>query len=951
MPDPQSALSDRLERVGRFSARNPRPIVVLALVLLFVAGGVALATVQLNMGMMLYIDDDSEVARDWEELESSYDRGNVVFAVVESEDVTDPETVRAIDRLDARYTELDRIDSVRSLADVVRMGAGGRIPETEQGVERAIASVKQHPGSGTLVETVAPESGTAVLLLSYGEVAPPPEDGGLLDVVATKDSDIIEQRVTQQTDAAAVPAGTSVTVTGASIFENAAFELMLFDVLTLFAGGFVLVLVVVYVVMRGRIHTNWHAFLPLATALVALVVMLAAMGLLSYDFNAIMLSVLPVSLGLGVDYGLQVQTRYAEERDGGAAPVDAAGDAASTTGRTLLLAMGTTVIGFGSLFLSSIPPVRQFGVTAAISVLTAMVLSVTLLVALLVRFDDGDGRNTAPGTGSVGQSGDDGATGYLEAAIATVGGGSAARPLLVLLLVAPAVAGGAMAYPHVDTTQQMLDFWPQDIQERQEFESTAETVPGSKTVYVLVETDGAYTPSIFRDVSAFQRRVAGFERVDSVGGPVRSVTTATGGSVPDSPDRIRALAGRAAENPLTGVQDPTRNPDQLLVTVRVSDVEGAEVRTLVDRIDGAAAAEVQGAAVAITGKPVVNRVIIENGTSGQLGMTALSFGLALLFLLLALRSFRDSVLLIVSVPATASVLLVGAMYLLDVPWNPGTVSMASIALGIGIDYALHVHERYEELRETTDMDAPAAMETALRKLSRPVFGSAFTTLAGFGVVVLSRFPVVSNFGTSLVLVMTLSLLATFVVLPAALLVDRPRVVRRDSDRPVVRAGADPNEAAGLLVSEVSDGGTGEFLWGARLRDFLDADEAVLAVVASATSDIRYDTGEDSGVVSPGDDCRTLLVVTDERLRLIVGGAEDDTHWDRAIGHSSVRSFETRKGLRRSRLAVVTRDDRTYHVRLPGRPDLDSVAAVAGRTVDRWTGSAPRIEDVTAEGQP
>jgi hydrophobe/amphiphile efflux-3 (HAE3) family protein len=948
MSGDRSLLSRWLEHVGRFSARNPREVVLVTVVLLLVAGGVVFATVQLNMGMMLYIDDNSETAREWETLESSYERGNTVFVVVETGDVTDPSTVRLVDRLDDRYSDLDRISEVRSLADVVRVGANGRIPDSKLGIERAVARVeRQNDATETLVGTVAPEPGTTVLVLSYGDVAPASDAGGPFDFVATKDSDVIEQRVTSRTDEITLPANASVTVTGASIFENAAFELMLIDVLKLFAGGFLFVFVIVYFTMRRRLETNWHAFFPLATALIALVFMLAAMGTLDYDFNAIMLSVLPVALGLGVDYGLQIQTRYAEEREAGRGIQDAAGIAAGTTGRTLLLAMGTTVVGFGSLFVSPIPPVRQFGVTAGISVLASMILSVTLLVALLVQFDDWEDRADSPvsadgrGTGN--------ATGVLESAVTTVARVATARPLLVLLVLAPAVAGGALAYPQVDTTQQMLDYWPRDIQEREEFEQTTETVPSPKTIYVMIETDDAYEPSTFREVGAFRRRVTDLDHVTAVSGPVSTVRTATGGRVPASSDRIRAILRRSAANPVTGVTRPSRNPDQLLLTVRVSDVRGTEVRSLIERIDETAAAEISGADVAITGKPVLNRVIIENGTSGQVRMTALSFGVALLFLVVVLRSFKDSIVLIVSVPVTAAILMVGAMHLLDIPWNPGTVSMASIALGIGIDYGLHVYERYEELRTTTDLDAAASMEAALRKLSRPVFGSGITTMAGFGVVVFSAFPVVANFGKSLVLVIALSLLATFVTLPAVLLVDVRRPLGRRSDRPIIAIGAATTDAVSIPVVDDTDVETDGFRWEAHLGDFLKGSEDVLAVVAAADVEIRHEDNDGSTTVSPGTGCRAVVAATGERIRMVVGNTGREAAWTATVEHSSVASIETNQGVRRTELTITTREDGTYHVQLQGRHDLDSVV-IAMRAADTTSQASDREPEAMVHTQ-
>jgi hypothetical protein len=203
---------------------------------------------------------------------------------------------------------------------------------------------------------------------------------------------------------------------------------MLPEMIGLFAGAFALVLVVVYLVMRGRLARGREVALSLAVAMLALVYMAGAMGLLGYSFNAIMLGVMPVALGLGIDYGLQIQTRYAEAREDGAAPVDAAGLATRTTGRALLIAMGTTVVGLGSLLVSPVPPVRQFGVTSAIAVLSAMALSVTLLPALLVRFDAGPPRDT-DGRGA-GADGD-----RVEAFFGRLTDrGTAGRPVLALAL-------------------------------------------------------------------------------------------------------------------------------------------------------------------------------------------------------------------------------------------------------------------------------------------------------------------------------------------------------------------------------------------------------------------------------------------------------------------------------------------------------------------------------------
>lgn len=932
MAERGTVLTRGLERLGRFSARHRRTVVAVSLLVVLATGGLAAATVQLDMGVDLYVDGDSATAGDWDHIEGAYDRGNQAFVVVETDAVTEPETIRLIDRLDDRYGALDRISASQSLADVVRAGAGGRIPETEADVERAIERVRgRSDASATLVDSFYPESGTSLLVLSYGDVEPPPGDGGPLEFVVTKDAELIEADVAAATDAAAVPADTSVTVTGASIFEAAAFELMLLDALALFAGGFLLVLGVVYLVMRRRLESGRQAFFSLGVAAASVVVMLGAMGLLGYDFNAIMLTVIPVGLGLSVDYALQIQTRYAAERDAGNPPTDAAGVAARTTGRALALAMGTTLVGFGSLVVSPVPPVRQFGVTVAVNVLTAMLLSVTLLVALLVAADVRSGASV---------SRRDADPGLLERVMGGAGRLAAAQPLVVLLLLVPVLAGGAAAYPRIDTTQEMLDYWPQDLEERRQFEETLETVPSPQTVYVLVGADRPYRADTLREAAAFQDDAADLPAVNAVDGPVTAVTTATGGAVPDDEAAIRRLVARAAESPLSAAPDPTRHPDELLLTLYVGDVEGAEIRTLVDRLSALGADHLPGRSVVVTGKPVVTRSIIENVTAGLEEMAALSFGVAFLFLLVALRSPRDSLVLVLAVPATAATLVLGAMSLLEIPWNPGTVSMASIALGVGIDYGLHVHERYEEVRAAGAAPA-AAMQDALQALSRPIVGSGLTTVAGFGVLVFSRFPVVRNFGKTLVLVVACSMFAAFVVLPTVVLALDGRRARRPVRRALAAATDGSPARDGSL--RMDPGPDDPAIRDSPLTDRLDADERVEYVLTTRGGGlVRRGSGVDR--YTPGDG-RAVAAVTDRGVRFAVaGGAADGTDVVETLRYESVWTAAARRGLRTSTLSVTTHADERYVFRVGGRHDLEPVADRIDHLAERWRTLQRHLDD-------
>ncbi|RJX48161.1 efflux RND transporter permease subunit [Halonotius pteroides] len=779
MSDPSQPLRDGLERLGRFAATNRRTVfsavAVVALLSLVVAG----ASVQMSLGMELYIDDDSQTNQNWQEVKAddSFDVGNNVFVMVETDHLYSPETIRTINRLDQSYADSGRFSSVTSLADVVRRGNGGTIPNTETGVRRSIDRVESMGTSAeALVNNVNPDDETALLVATYGEADVPDANNQYFGFLPGTAAGFLTDTVNDKTDDVQIPPHVDVTVTGAPVFENAAFGLMLPEMIQLFAVAFGIIFTVVFLVMRGRLRHTWKVFLPVGTALVALVYMLGMMGVVGFNFNAIMLGVLPIALGLGIDFSLQLQTRYIEEREAGRQPVEAAAAAARVTGNTLLLAMATTSIGLGALLVSAVPPTRQLGATAAFGVIAATGLSLTLLIALLVHFDTDeypaekqatDQSNSGASTATDGGSQSTAEQPLFERVVGYLADGIAASPVLVVLLLVASIGGGATVYHDVSTTQEMLDYWP-DIEERDDLTSLEETAESPNVMYLVVEGQDTYSPTTFQRAAEFESAIEDHEDVNAAMSPATAVEM-THGSIPRDRETLQTIVDRQAESALMPIGSRAATPNRVLIQLFVADIEGKEVRYLIDDTEAIADRHLSTERTAVTGKPVVNRNVIENVTSGRDPMTVLSFGIATLFLMMALRSAREAVLLIVSVAVSAVMLISMAMYALGIPWNPLTVATGSIALGAGITYGIHVHQRFKEELYVHDSTPAEAMWEAMVQKSRPVIGSGATTLFGFGALGISQFPVLANFGIAVALAMTFALVTAFVFLPATAL--------------------------------------------------------------------------------------------------------------------------------------------------------------------------------------
>lgn len=159
----------------------------------------------------------------------------------------------------------------------------------------------------------------------------------------------------------------------------------------------------------------------------------------------------------------------------------------------------------------------------------------------------------------------------------------------------------------------------------------------------------------------------------------------------------------------------------------------------------------------VTGQPVINVAFGKSTISNQ--VRSLLVALVILLIILSI-TFRSFVTAIKGVVPTLMMLFVsiGVMGAAHIPIDVSTSMIAAIALGIGVDYAIHFmwrrRKKGESLAQTAANSGPAIASNALQ------------VAAGFSVMALSNMVPMRRFGLLVALTMVLSAVATFVILPA-----------------------------------------------------------------------------------------------------------------------------------------------------------------------------------------
>ncbi|WP_135827561.1 efflux RND transporter permease subunit [Halorussus halobius] len=518
--------------------------------------------------------------------------------------------------------------------------------------------------------------------------------------------------------------------------------------------------------------------------------------------------------GLGIDYGLHVFMRYREQRgpeDGVREPMNRA---LSSVGVAFVLVTLTTAVGFLANLTSPFETIRNLGVGITLGVVSALVVFTTLVPALKVSVDGllervgFDRRKPALGHGR-----------YLRAVLgAGVTAARRAAPLVVVVALV-AGAGGAVAWTDVDRqayqTSTDVAEWKTDLPgplawdatddpyyANQQFvqEAYQSTDSDRRLSSVLVEgdvTDPGALDRVAAGVADAEQRDVAFER----DGRVRVVSVLSVLESAAAEDEQFAATLREADTDGDGV--PDRNveavydelyaaaPAQAAQVLERTDGEyrslrmlvpvekGLEVDVRAEAMHGVAGTVEDGGGLTAT---AVGQATFANAELGQLAdgiLRTMLIALGIIGVVLAVvyRLTAGSATLgaLTAVPITLVLALVfGGMYLTGTPITFVTALLMSLVIGLGVDYNIHVSDRFAQELDH-GRDPVTALRTAVTGTGGALLGSTLTSGGAFATLLLHVSPQIRGFGVLVVLGLALSFVVSVYVFPSILLLWSRRV--------------------------------------------------------------------------------------------------------------------------------------------------------------------------------
>jgi len=570
------------------------------------------------------------------------------------------------------------------------------------------------------------------------------------------------------------------------------------------------ILIVLFLVIAYRDLAD--LMLGVVAIVMALIWTFGFIGLAGIPFSPLMVSVPPLLIAVGIDFGIHVVNRYREERELDRDVVPAMEVTNQQVFVAFFIVTGTTVIGFLSNLTSAFPPTQDFGLVAAIGIVFTFLVFGVFLPAAKVYLDRLRQRTPIP-TMSESPLGSDGSP-FGRALSAGVVIARHAPVIFLLVVVLGTTVGGVYAsdvgtefddedFLPAEETPQFLQYLgplapPESFQHMENRNLRERHFEADGQVLMYVEGDmrrdsaleslhrASRDPpeAIRRDgrtaetrslVTLIQRQA----EADPEFGALVAQNDANDNGIPDDnlPQIYDALEASVGEAALSQFLSEDRRSAQVIYTVDDSK-PNAEISAAADEAGADYRAEASP-----TGFPIIFQAataLILNTVVQSLAITLAGTALFLVFIYWLLEGQPSLGVANVVPILVAVVTVVATMRYLGIDFNALNGTILAITVGLGVDYTVHVTHRFADER------AERALEPALRRTvvgtGGALTGSMLTTVAGVGVLVLALNPVIGSFGMITSLSVVYAYLTSMFILPSVLVV-RDRFLHLDLSLP------------------------------------------------------------------------------------------------------------------------------------------------------------------------
>jgi hydrophobe/amphiphile efflux-3 (HAE3) family protein len=561
--------------------------------------------------------------------------------------------------------------------------------------------------------------------------------------------------------------GINVIIHGLSVVTNRLMHYLSRDLSILLTLCFIAILTIYYFSFRAK----RSVLLPFSMSVIGIIWTFGTMRLLGYSLNIVNIVTPCMVLNLGSSYAIHVIGEYYTDYPKGMSAVQST----QKILRTIVFACITTVIGFASLLFSATPALREFGITVGIGVTYCAILAATYLVAQLTLVVPPKQEQIKTYR-----------VGYLAQFVSRIDGWVLAHWKIFTLIFVLIIAGYAVTKDQIPVNTNYMSYMPK----RDPFYKASKHFAlqmGGDTPYIITIEAPQESKQFFLESETLSQ-VHDFENAIMHSNPdVRRVLSfasyvdfanqvySNEAGIPSSKgllnllSRLVMLMSRQNADAMGGIIDNDGNSLTLYLQNYDSAEEDLSSVGSAKRIEKTVISLLHllpnGTTVTLTGEP--RRLIDFSDTllSDQGRSTWISYLLVFIVVFLAFRSL--SLALYAIIPILCGVMANYIfMFIFNIPFDMITVSFSAVAVGAGIDDAIHFLIRYKNKVGLDSRSVEELLSETIHETGRPIILTTLSIVGGMLMFLFASYTPVRYFGTLMSVALLNCMLSTLFIMPS-----------------------------------------------------------------------------------------------------------------------------------------------------------------------------------------
>lgn len=581
--------------------------------------------------------------------------------------------------------------------------------------------------------------------------------------------------------------GVQTYVTGNATQELDSNEFMEKETSKLMLIALLFIMLILYLTFRRFSDVG----LPLLIIFVAIAWILGVMGWVGITYTTMSVAIMPLMLGINMAYVIHILSRYYEEREDGLGVDLSATTSIKTVGVAVFLTAITTVIGFSSFMITDIPPMRDFGLLCMLGIAFSFLLSLTLLPAIVVIRDR---RKKAGKLEShlekMRKRRRDARYGlFIDRSLVRMALTSERHHWTVAIITLSLVAFAVFAMFNVRTGADIRKMFPDGMPSMEASEMVTGIFGPQASDFILVKGD-IYDPAnltalleledaIPLDARNFPESDDYFarERISSIADYV--VMGSQAGTLPQTREEVENIvADLGARMPLSALVSEDGTVAMVILRSGYPETEDElRVKSEIMRDNSAVAEEETDLELDATGMTVLIGDLLGNILPTQLKTSGLALLLCALILIIVFKSFIYGMVTLIVVICGMMAELV-FLFALGWPLDLMTVMVASLVIGAGIDFGIHITHRFREEFHGNGSTAEEAIRNTVKHVGRALVAAALTTCGVFAILGFSGMGMMQRFGWTTAVGLLGALFGAILVLPSVLAIVTKRQGRR-----------------------------------------------------------------------------------------------------------------------------------------------------------------------------